>query len=101
MRKHFVSRRRVWLAIALVVIVSNELLDRNFFDQPEHIDGDFAVTILVLLIAFLGSSWRPTPEGRDGSRPSSRYRRRGARRLLRAPAARPPRARLRRAGRAR
>ena len=55
MRKHFVSHWRVWLAIAVVVIVANELLDRNFFDHHEHIDGDFVVTILVLLIAFFGS----------------------------------------------
>jgi hypothetical protein len=55
MRKHFVSHWRVWLAIAVVVIVANELLDRNFFDHREHIDGDFVLAILVLLIAFFGS----------------------------------------------
>ena len=55
MRKHFVSHWRVWPAIAAVVIVANELLDRNFFDHQEHIDGDFLITILVLLIAFFGS----------------------------------------------
>jgi hypothetical protein len=55
MRKHFVSHWRVWLTIVVVVVVANELLDRNFFDHREHIDGDFVVTIAVLLIAFFGS----------------------------------------------
>jgi small-conductance mechanosensitive channel len=55
MQTHFVSHRRVWLAIAVMVIVANELLDRNFFDHREHIDGDVVLTILVLLIAFFGS----------------------------------------------
>jgi hypothetical protein len=55
MRKHFVSYWRVWLVIAVVVIVANEILDRNFFDHREHIDGDLVITILVLLIAFFGS----------------------------------------------
>jgi hypothetical protein len=55
MRKHFVSHWRVWLVIAVVVIAANELLDRNFFDHREHIDGDVAVTLLVLLVAFFGS----------------------------------------------
>jgi hypothetical protein len=55
MRKHFVPHWRVWLAIAVVVIVANELLDRNFFDHREHIDGDFVLAILVSLVAFFGS----------------------------------------------
>jgi len=55
MRQHFVSHWRVWLVIAVVVIVANELIDRNFFDHQEHIDGDVVITVLVLLIAVLGS----------------------------------------------
>ena len=55
MRNHFVSHWRVWLTIAVVAVVANELLDRNFFDHREHIDGDLVVTIAVLLIAFFGS----------------------------------------------
>ena len=41
--------------IAAVVIVANELIDRNFFDHREHIDGDVAVTVVALLIAVVGS----------------------------------------------
>ena len=55
MRKHFVSHWRVWLAIAVVVIVANELLDRNFFDHREHIDGDFVILVFAFLITFFGS----------------------------------------------
>jgi hypothetical protein len=29
----------------------NELVDRNFFDHREHIDGDLVVTVAVLLIS--------------------------------------------------
>jgi hypothetical protein len=55
MRKHLEAHWPVWLLIAAVVIVANELIDRNFFDHREHIDGDVALTILVLLIAIVGS----------------------------------------------
>ncbi len=55
MRQHFVSHWRVWLLIAVLVIVVNELVDRNFFDHQEHIDGDFALVVLALLVAFFGS----------------------------------------------
>lgn len=55
MRRHFVSHRWVWLAIAITVVVANELVDRNFFDHREHIDGDVVVTLLLLLVSFFGS----------------------------------------------
>ena len=55
MRKHFVSHWRVWLAIAAIVIVANELVDRNFFDHREHIDGDVLLVVVALAIAFFGS----------------------------------------------
>jgi len=55
MRRHFVSHWRVWLTIAAVVIVANELIDRNFFDHKEHLDGDLVLTLAVLLVCFLGS----------------------------------------------
>jgi hypothetical protein len=55
MQKHFVSHRRVWLVIAEIVIVANELVDRNFFDHREHIDGDVLLVVLALVIAFFGS----------------------------------------------
>jgi multisubunit Na+/H+ antiporter MnhE subunit len=55
MRQHIASHWRVWLLIAAVVIVANELIDPNFFDHREHIDGDVALTILALLIAIVGS----------------------------------------------
>ena len=54
-RQHITSHWRTWLLIAVVVVVANELIDRNFFDHREHIDGDVALTILVLLIAIVGS----------------------------------------------
>ncbi|MGH3053661.1 MAG: hypothetical protein ACRDL7_01625 [Gaiellaceae bacterium] len=55
MRQHFVSHWRVWLLIAMIVIVANELVDRNFFDHKEHIDGDFVLVVMALLITFFGS----------------------------------------------
>ena len=54
-RQHLVSHWRVWLVIAAVAIVANELIDRNFFDHREHVSGDVVITILVLLIAIVGS----------------------------------------------
>ena len=55
MRRHFVSHWRAWVVLAVAVIVINELVDRNFFDHREHIDGDFVLTLLVLLVAILVS----------------------------------------------
>ena len=51
MRAHVVSHWRAWLVLAAIVIVANEIVDRNFFDHREHIDGDFLVTVFVLLVA--------------------------------------------------
>jgi hypothetical protein len=31
------------------------VVDRNFFDHREHIDGDFVLAVLVLVVAFFGS----------------------------------------------
>ena len=66
MRQHLVSHWRVWLMIAVIVIVANELIDRNFFDHREHVSGDIAITILVLLVAIVGSYFaaraRKSPE---------------------------------------
>ena len=55
MRGHLVSHWRVWVLIAVMVVVVNELADRNFFDHREHVDGDFVLTVLVLIVSFLGS----------------------------------------------
>ena len=55
MRRHLLSHWRVWLLIAVIVVVANELIDRNFFDHQEHIDGDFVILVLALVIAFFGS----------------------------------------------
>ena len=54
-RQHFVSHWRVWLLIVVVVVVVNEVVDRNFFDHREHIDGDFALAVLALVIGYFGS----------------------------------------------
>jgi len=54
-RQHFVSYWRVWLLIVVVVVVVNEVVDRNFFDHREHIDGDFALAVLALVIGYFGS----------------------------------------------
>jgi len=54
-RQHLVSDWRVWLLIVVVVVVVNEVVDRNFFDHREHIDGDFALALLALVIGFFGS----------------------------------------------
>ena len=43
------------MLIVVVVVVVNELVDRDFFDHREHIDGDFALALLALIIAFFGS----------------------------------------------
>ena len=55
MRRHLLAHWRVWVIIAVAVVVGNELLDRNVSDHKEHIDGDVVVTIFVLVLAFLGS----------------------------------------------
>ena len=55
MRQHLSSHWGVWLLIALAVVVVNEVVDRNFFDHREHIDGDFVLAVLVLVVAFFGS----------------------------------------------
>jgi len=55
MRRHFVSHWRAWVVLAVVVVVINELVDRSFFDRREHIDGDFVLTVLVLVVAILVS----------------------------------------------
>ena len=55
MRRHFTSHLRVWLGLVVLVVAANEIVDRNFFDHREHIDGDVVITVLVLLIAVLGS----------------------------------------------
>jgi hypothetical protein len=54
-RQHLVSHWRVWLLIVVVVAVVNEVVDRNFFDHREHIDGDFALAVVALAIVFFGS----------------------------------------------
>jgi Co/Zn/Cd efflux system component len=54
-RRHVVSHWRAWLLIVVVVVVVNEVMDRNFFDHREHIDGDFVVAVLALVLAFFGS----------------------------------------------
>ncbi|HWJ32764.1 MAG TPA: hypothetical protein VNR59_10530 [Gaiellaceae bacterium] len=55
MRRHVAAHLWIWVALAAVVVVVNELVDRNFFDHREHIDGDVLVTLVVLLIAILVS----------------------------------------------
>lgn len=55
MREHLISHWRVWLLIAAIVIAANELIDRNFFDHREHLDGDLAVTVVALVVSFFGS----------------------------------------------
>jgi Co/Zn/Cd efflux system component len=54
-RQHLVTHWRAWLLIVVAVVVVNELVDRNFFDHREHIDGDFALAVVALVIAFFGS----------------------------------------------
>jgi hypothetical protein len=55
LRRHLVSHWRVWLLIVVVVGVVNEVVDRNFFDHREHIDGDFVLALVALLVGFFGS----------------------------------------------
>ena len=51
MRQHVTSHWRVWIAVAIVVVALNEIVDRNFFDHREHLDGDLLITLVVLLVA--------------------------------------------------
>ena len=55
MRQHLVSHWRVWLLIVVVVVVVNEVVDRNFFDHREHVDGDFGLAVVALVLGFVGS----------------------------------------------
>ena len=48
MRQHLTSHWRVWLLIVVVVVVVNEVVDRNFFDHREQVDGDFALAVVAL-----------------------------------------------------
>jgi hypothetical protein len=50
-----VKHWRVWLLIAAIVIAANEVVDRNFFDHREHIDGDVLLAVVAVVIAFFGS----------------------------------------------
>jgi len=43
------------LLIVVVVVVVNEVVDRNFFDHREHIDGDLALSAVALIVGFFGS----------------------------------------------
>jgi len=54
-RQHLVSHWRVWLLIVVVVVVLNEVVDRNFFDHREHMDGDFVLAVVALIVGFFGS----------------------------------------------
>jgi hypothetical protein len=54
-RGHLRSHWRIWLLIAVAVVTVNEVVDRNFFDHREHIDGDFVLTVLLLAVAFFTS----------------------------------------------
>ena len=54
-RRHLVSHWRVWLLTVVVVVLANEVVDRNFFDHREHIDGDFALALVALIVGFFGS----------------------------------------------
>ena len=55
MRRPLVSHWRVWLLIVVVVVVVNEVVDRNFFDHREHMDGDFVLAVVALIVGFFGS----------------------------------------------
>lgn len=55
MRQHVTSHWRVWIAVAIVVVALNEIVDRNFFDHREHVDGDVVITLVVLLIVATSS----------------------------------------------
>lgn len=70
MRQHLVSHWRVWLLIVVVVVVVNEVVDRNFFDHREHIDGDVALAVVALIIAFFGSYLVARRTSRARLRPS-------------------------------
>jgi len=54
-RRHLVSHWRVWVLIVVLVVVVNEVVDRNFFDHREHVDGDFALAVVAVIVGFFGS----------------------------------------------
>jgi len=49
-RRHFTSHLRGWLGLVVLVVAANEIVDRNFFDHREHIDGDLVITVIALLV---------------------------------------------------
>jgi MFS superfamily sulfate permease-like transporter len=55
MRRHLVVHWRAWSLVALIVILVNELVDRNSFDHRQHLDGDFLLAVVTVVIAFLAS----------------------------------------------
>ena len=54
MRRHFVAYWWVWLLLAVLAVVGNEVIDRIVWDE-RHTDGDILVAIGVVAIAFFGS----------------------------------------------
>ncbi len=54
-RAHLASHWRIWLLVAVIAAVVNEVVDRNFFDHQERIDGDVVITVACLLVAFFVS----------------------------------------------
>ena len=54
MRQHFVAYWWVWLLLAVIAVIGNEIVDRIVWDQ-RHTDGDILVAIAVVGIAFFGS----------------------------------------------
>ena len=54
MRRHFLAQWGVWVLLAVIAVVANEIIDRIVWDE-RHTDGDILVAIAVVAIAFFGS----------------------------------------------
>lgn len=54
MRRHFVAYWWVWLLLAVLAVVTNEVVDQIVWDE-RHTDGDILAAVGVVAIAFFGS----------------------------------------------
>jgi len=54
-RRHFVTFLRVWMLLALLAVVGNEIVEHSIWDERQVANGDILFAALVVVGAFFGS----------------------------------------------